>query len=146
MLAPDANILIYAYNRQSAQFQAARDWLEATLLSGVEVGLPLQSVLAFVRIVTNRSLGSFAVPMSRALDAVDGWLLAPGVRLIHPGPAHWATFRRLCVEAGISGKLSTDAHLAALAIEHEATLVTADADFARFRGLSWFDPTVSEAQ
>ena len=144
MLALAANILIYAYNRQSLQFEAARRWLEATLLSGIEVGIPFQSVLAFIRIVTNKSLGSFAVPVPRALSTVDVWLVAPGVHLLHPGPEHWTTFRHLCVQAGVSGKLSTDAHLAALAIEHQATLITADADFARFRGLSWHNPLATE--
>jgi toxin-antitoxin system PIN domain toxin len=140
LIIPDANLFLYAYNQRSPQFVAAARWLEVTLSGDVEVGIPFQSILAFLRIATNPNLVSFAISMPRALDIVDVWLDQSEVRLIHPGPAHWSIYRRLCLHAAIGARLTTDAHLATLAIEHDATLMTVDADFARFPGLRWHNP------
>ena len=142
MIAPDGNLLIYAYNTQAQQHRAARAWLENVLDGNTEVGLPMQSILAFIRLSTTilPSGDIFTVP--QALSIVDLWLSKPSVRILHTGPGHWTIFRRLCLAAEAKSNLSTDAHLAALVLEHAATLHTADRHFARFAGLEWLNPLV----
>ena len=76
-----------------------------------------------------------------AIERVRSWLEVPNVEIISPGEDHGDILFRLIEEVGTAGDLTTDAHLAALAIEHSAELVSTDTDFARFRGLRWFNPT-----
>ena len=104
------------------------------------VGIPLQSILAFTRITTHpRYPGQrFTVPQST--DIVDSWLVRPKVDVLMPGVSHWSICRDLMLAVNARANLSTDAHIAALAIEHDATLFTADTDFARFPHLRWCNP------
>ena len=139
LIAPDANLLIYAYDDKSQDFLASRAWWELSLTSA-QVGLPLQSVFAFIRITTNVKFPGARFTAAEAISIVDSWLARPNVELLIPGPSHWAIFRRISLEVDARANLSTDAHLAALSIEHDATLYSNDQDFARFPGLRWINP------
>jgi toxin-antitoxin system PIN domain toxin len=119
---------------------ASRAWLEETLSSDVEVGIPMQAILAFIRLSTNTKLHGRHSSLGTALSVIDSWLAQASVQILHPGQRHWEIFRRISAEAGASGNLSTDAHIAALAIEYDALLYTADTDFARFPVLRWKNP------
>lgn len=133
----DANLLLYAYNERTKQHVAARTWLTERFASAEEIGLPMQSILAFIRISTNPRLSDISSTIGTALTVVDGWLMLPNVRIVVPGPGHWPIFKSLCVATSLTGDLSTDAHLAALAIEYGATLHSTDRYFARFPELRW---------
>ena len=140
MIVLDANLLIYSYNSGSAHHTKAREWLEQTL-SGVEaVGLPWQSIAAFVRIMTDLRLPGERFTAREAVEVVTRWLDQPMVRVLTPGDDHWALFRRMVLEGQASGPLVSDAQVAALAVEYGAVLYTTDRDFARFPGLRWVNP------
>jgi len=129
---PDSNILLYAYTPEAPQHKRAREWL-AGALSGTEpVGFAWASLLAFVRIGTKRSVFADPLGPGEALDLVEAWLAQPCATIVHPTSRHAALIRELLLGAGVAGDLTSDAHLAALAIEHGATLATFDADFHRF--------------
>jgi uncharacterized protein len=136
----DANILLYAYGAGSPRHKEARSWLE-TVLSGDEpVGLPWQSLAAFIRIATNSRLPGFRRSIEEVSRTVDEWLEQPNVRVLTPGDDHWLLFRRMIVEGQALGLLVSDAQLAALTIEYGGVLHTTDRDFARFPGLRWKNP------
>ena len=141
MYLVDANILIYAANDQSPMHKKAHDWLEDAL-EGPEqtVGLPWESLLAYVRIATDPRL--YAVPPTSAsvLEVVDDWLKRPASWIPGPGPRHFAHLDRHISEARATGKLVNDAHIAALAKQHALTVVTADSDFARFPSVPTLNP------
>jgi toxin-antitoxin system PIN domain toxin len=132
MIALDANLLLYAYDSDAAEHDVARTWLEETLSSTPLVGLPLVSVLAFVRISTDRRLSDVPPSHRRVAAIVNGWLARENVVLLEPGPRHWPIFFEMLVDAGVSGPRVADAHLAALAVEHGATFYTNDRDFRIF--------------
>jgi uncharacterized protein len=136
----DVNLLLYAVDEASPQHERARSWLEATLSGSETVALPWVALLAFVRLVTRAAVFMDPLTPDEALDFVDGWLTQPSVVVVHPTDRHAAVLRELLHPLGTAGNLTTDAHLAALAIEHGATLFSADADFSRFPGLRWVDP------
>jgi len=143
----DANLLIYAHDSASAHHEVARGWLEETLSRPEQVGLAWVVILAFLRVGTNRRLRPNAPSIAEAVGIVAGWLERPTVALVHPGERHWEILRSLLEEGQAPGPLVMDAHLAALAIEHGATLATTDKDFTRFPGLRVFNPLVpSEAE
>lgn len=133
----DVNLLLYAVNRDGPHHAAAKGWLE-DLLSGDEtVALPWAVLLGFLRLSTNPRV--FAAPLepTQALELVGGWLVRPTVEPLDPGDEHWKVLSDLLSEAGTAGNLTTDAHLAALAIENGAELHSTDTDFARFGRLRW---------
>lgn len=140
MIVIDANLLLYAYDRTSAQHEASRTWLEAALAGPELVRFAWLTLWAFVRIGTNPRV--FLRPMStaEAEAAVSHWLAQPTVGILEPGERHWTTLRKLMHEGQATGPLVMDAVLAAIAIEHGATLCTTDRDFARFIGLKWTNP------
>ena len=142
MILVDANLLIYAHDSASAHHEVARSWLEEALSKPEQVGLAWVVILAFLRIATNRRLRPNAPSIAEAVEIVTGWLERPTVALVHPGERHWEILRRLLEEGQAPGPLVMDAHLAALAIEHGATLATTDKDFTRFPGLRVFNPLV----
>lgn len=140
MIAVDANILLYASDTSSVHHPALRRWLE-TILSGEEpVGLASSVLLAFLRVGTNPRIRKDAFTAEEASDIVADWLGRPIVTLLNPGERHWEILRNIMIKGQVRGPLVTDAHLAALAIEHGATLATTDRDFARFPGLKFFNP------
>jgi hypothetical protein len=140
MIVIDVNLLLYAHMRSSPFFRTARSWFEKTLSSDERVGVPLQSILAFLRITTNKKVPLGRLEVDAALAIVDGWLQQPNVEVLYAGTDHWRFFRRMLLEGRASGDIGTDAHLAALTIEHGGTLYTSDSDFARFPGLRWKNP------
>jgi uncharacterized protein len=140
MMLSDVNLLLYAYDTSSAHHERARPWLEERL-SGVEAfGFAWATLLAFVRLVTNPRVFESPLRVAQALDVVEAWLAAPCATVLHPGPRHAVLLRQLLEPLGTAGNLTTDAHLAALAVEHDAELCSADADFSRFPGLRWSNP------
>ena len=138
----DANVLIYAVNADAPHHERSREWLEESLSGADPVGLPWLSILAFLRITTRRQVFQNPLTIDDALLYVDSWLEQPPVELVVPGPSHWAVFRTLVAASGTAGNLTSDAHLAALAVEGGWTLVSTDHDFRRFPGLKVFNPTV----
>jgi hypothetical protein len=140
MILVDANILIYAYNPSADRHAAAKQWLEAAVAGPVPIRLAWVTVLAFVRIMTHHQVFRRPFSLAEAVGIVDEWLGHPMVSVLDPGDRHWSVLRRLLLDGQASGPLSTDAHLAALAIEHGATLYTTDRDFARFPGVKVVDP------
>jgi toxin-antitoxin system PIN domain toxin len=136
----DANLLIYAYDSAAADHKKSLVWLEGVLSGGEAVGLPWQSVTAFLRVITNRRLAGARVAAERAVHIVEDWLQQPNVQILAPGDRHWPVLRRMILEGRASGPLVSDAQIAALTIEYGGVLHTADRDFARFPGLRWTNP------
>lgn len=136
----DANLLIYAANDKAPHHDAARRWIGAALSASETVALPWAVLLAFVRIVTNPRVLDPALGARAAVRYVDQWLALPTVTTPGPTRRHTAVLADLLERTGIGGSLVSDAHLAALAIEHGATLYSCDNDFARFPGLAWRNP------
>jgi hypothetical protein len=140
VIVPDVNLLVHAYNRESPHHRAARRWLEETLNDPAPVGLPWVVALGFLRICTHRKILDNPLPVAGAVAIVRSWLEQPQVILLHPGERHAAILFDHLQRLGTAGNLTTDAHLAALAIEYQAVLCSTDADFARFSGLRWKNP------
>lgn len=140
MTITDVNLLLYAYDASSAHHEQAKPWLEARL-SGVEAfGFAWATLLAFLRLATNPRVFESPLTTLEALDVIASWLAAPSSTVLHPGARHLVVLRQLLEPLGTAGNLTTDAHLAALALEHDAVLCSADADFSRFPGLRWTNP------
>jgi toxin-antitoxin system PIN domain toxin len=137
----DANILIYAYDSSSVHHAVCRDWLEAAFNGDEHVGLPWQTVLAFVRIVSNARAVRTPLAGPKACAIASAWLERPQVIVVEPGGRFWELFQEQVARGQVSGSLVTDAALAALALEHGATLCSTDRDFRRFDGLKVLDPT-----
>jgi toxin-antitoxin system PIN domain toxin len=140
MILPDANLLLYAYHPRAVQHEASKAWLEAAL-SGTEiVRLPWPTVWAFLRISTSPMVFEHPLSITEAIAAVSSWLERSNAGVLDPGERHWEILQRLLEEAQCTGALVTDAALAALAIEHGATLCTTDRDFSQFPELAWLNP------
>ena len=140
MILLDANLLLYAYDVSSPLHERARAWLEETLGSEEEVGIALISLLAFLRIGTSPTVFARPLTLEQATGVVTGWLERPNVGMVQPTRRHMEMLGEVARSGKARGVLLMDAHLAALAIEHGATLCTSDRDFARFRGLRLEDP------
>lgn len=140
MILPDVNLLIYAYNSDAPQHTEARAWWEELLSSDYPVGLPWATMLGFIRIMTHRAVLLTPLAAGPAIAHVRSWHTRPNVSVLEPGPRHLDVLERLFEALGTAGRLTTDAHLAALAIEHQCELCSNDADFARFPGLRWRNP------
>lgn len=136
----DANVLLYAVDSASPHHDRARSWLEAALNGSRRVGLPWQSLTAFVRITTNARAVPVPLTPAAAWTFVEEWLDAPVAWIPQPGPGHRDVVRRLLIENHASGNLVADAVLAALCIEHGLAIVSADSDFARFGEVTWLNP------
>jgi uncharacterized protein len=137
---PDVNLFLYATDETSARHADAQAWVEATLSDTETVALAWTVLLGFVRLSTHPALFEQPLRPEEALDLVDEWLAQPCVTIVHPTDRHAAVLRELLGPLGTAGNLTTDAHLAALAIEHGALLCSCDTDFSRFPGLRWVDP------
>ena len=140
MILVDANLLIYAYSSNFAQHVAAREWLDRQINGVARVGLPWASLLAFLRLTTNPRMFPRPLPMAKAWDQVSVWLACETVWTPEPTERHAGVLATLLAQRGVHGNLVSDAHLAALAIEHGLTLCSADGDFARFASLKWHNP------
>jgi toxin-antitoxin system PIN domain toxin len=133
----DANILLYAYDSASSKHAKARAWVEDVFSQATPIGLPWQTVGAFLRIMTNPRLPGERFSLEEAAQLVDRWLEQPNVRLLAPSDDHWLLLRRMIVEGQAPGAVVADAQLAALTLEYGGLLHTTDRDFARFPGLRW---------
>lgn len=140
MIIVDANLLIYAVNQDAATNRKAKAWLESALAGQETVGFPWTVLLAFLRLTTRPGLFRSPLAVEAAFDLVGLWLSQPAATIVHPGSRHLAIVRELILPLGTGGNLTSDAHLAALAMEHGAELCSSDADFARFRNLKWRNP------
>ena len=136
----DLNLLLYAVNRDSAVHRRARTFVDAAMSGEEMVGIPWVVVLGFLRLATNPRVFPAALSVGKAIDTVDRWFDRPSTTPLNPGERHWEILEHLLRESGTTASLTTDAHLAALAIENGAELCSADTDFARFRGLRWTNP------
>lgn len=142
MIVLDVNLLLYAYHGRSPHHSKARAWIERIFSEANAIGLPWQTVSAFLRISTNNKLLGNLYSVEEAAQVVDEWVAHPNIRMLSPGDDHWHLFRRMVVEGQASSALVSDAHLAALTIEYGGVLYTADRDFARFPGLRWVNPLI----
>lgn len=143
MILLDTNLLIYAHSRSSPQHAAARTWLDEKLNGDARVGLPWPSVLAFMRILSNPRAVPRPSSIAELWQQVQAWLELEGVWIPSPQERHAELFHSLLPFVS-SSQLLPDAHLAALAIEHNLTLCSTDGDFARFPGLRWQNPLLSK--
>lgn len=140
MIVPDINLLIYAHNRSARSHEEARNWWESCLNGSTPVGLPWIVVGGSVRLMTHPRVLVDPVPVRVATGHVRSWLAQPPVRYLLPGTRFEALFLGYLDDLGSAGNLTSDAHLAALAVEHQAEIHSADADFSRFSGLRWKNP------
>lgn len=136
----DLNLLLYALDESSPLHDDARPWVERTLSGPGTVAFAWNVLLGFVRLSTRAAIFASPLRVDEALDIVAGWLEQPAVTVIHPTERHLTVLRELLAPVGTGGNLTSDAHLAALAIEHGAELCSTDADFSRFPGLRWVHP------
>ena len=136
----DANLLLYARNSADPRHERAAEVVQSALNGPRRVGLPWQTLTAFLRIATHPRV--FPTPLSadEAARSVEQWLAAPAAWVPVPTPRHGEVLLALVRGLRITGALISDAHLAALALEHGVAIWTTDADFARFEGLTWHDP------
>ena len=140
MKLSDVNLLIYAYDTSSALHARAKAWLEERLSAVEAFGFAWATLLAFLRLVTNPRVFEAPLRVEESLDIMESWLAAPCATVLHPGPRHTVLLGQLLGPVGSAGNLTMDAHLAALALEHDAELCSADADFSRFPRLRWSNP------
>jgi toxin-antitoxin system PIN domain toxin len=136
----DANLLLYAEDSLSEHHEPAREWWDAQLSGANPVCLCWPVLQAFIRIGTNPRLHQRPLTLGEACERVQSWFEQPCVRLIHPTDQHWALFKKMLKAGNAVGNLVSDAHLAALALEHNCVLYSTDSDFARFPGLRWANP------
>ncbi len=140
MVIPDINLLVYAYNKSSLFHEESCLWWENLLNKGTAVGLPWVSALGFVRIMTDLRIMKRPMNPVKALSHIAKWLEAPGVRILEPGLKHLEIMGELIAVTGIAGRLTTDIHIASLALEFHGEVHSNDRDFNRFPNLRLFNP------
>lgn len=143
MILVDANLLLYAYHPRAEQHEKSRAWLEAALSGPEFIRFAWLTLWAFLRIATNPRVFERPLSIAEANAAVSAWLAQPVAGVLEPGEQHWDLLSRLMRDGQTAGPLIMDAVLAAIAIEHGATLYTTDRDFSRFAGLKWVNPLVA---
>ena len=145
MILADVNVLLYAIDERSTRHAAARAWLEGRLTGPETFAFAWSVLTAFLRLSTRASVFVRPLTPQEAFDLVDDWLAQPNVVVVHPGERHARILRELLVPLGTAANLVPDAHLAALSIEHGATVATSDHDFGRFAGIHWADSLADPA-
>ncbi len=140
MILPDINLLVYAYNADAPDHAAAKAWWESLLSNYEEVAIPWIVSHGFIRLMTHPRVLERPLRVDVALAHVRKWLEWPSVQIIEPGTRHLEILETILKQAGSGGNLTTDAVLAALAIEYQCQLHSNDTDFARFSGLRWLNP------
>ena len=136
----DANILLYAVNRDAVHHERSRRWIDGALSGEDTVAFAWIALLAFVRLSTKVGLFPAPLTVDQAMDRVDAWVGAGPAVVVEPSAQHGTIVRGLLRSVGVGGNLVSDAHLAALAIEHRCGILSFDNDFARFPGVSWDVP------
>ncbi len=142
----DVNLLLYAYDAASPKHAPAKRWLEDELSGTETFAFAWATLVAFIRLGTSARVFADPLAVDDAFDIVEGWLTQPIAVVLEPTDRHLAVLRDLLGPLGTAGNLTSDAHLAALAIEHGAELCSADTDFSRFAGLQWIDPTATASR
>lgn len=140
MVIPDINVLIYAHREELPEHDRYAQWLTELAQSDEPFGASELVLFGFIRIVTNIRAFRTPTPRDQAFAFVSQLLARPNCLRLRPGPLHWEVFERLCIQAAATGKLVSDAHHAAIAIEHGGEWISADSDFARFAKLRWRHP------
>ena len=140
MKVVDLNVLLYVVNENAPHHQALLSWWESAVNGDESIGLPWVVLLGFLRIATNPKIFPNPLAPATAISKIDACLSLGNTYLVTEKEEHWEILRTLVADAGTAGNLTTDAHLASLAISHGAVLVSCDSDFARFRGLRWENP------
>lgn len=140
MILPDINLLVHAHNSTSPRHNAARHWWDSALGGTEGIGLAWVTLLGFIRISTHRGILSNPMVPEEACARIEEWLELPHIHIPHPSEGHFSQLRTFLNHLGTAGNLSTDAHLATLAVERGYTLYSTDNDFARFPGLKWVNP------
>ena len=140
MIVPDANLLIYAYHEEDPSHLAALRWWDRLIAGSESVGIPWVVSTAFVRVITNPSVLTQPLTPEQAVDFVRAWFEFPHITPLNPGTDHLAHLLRNLAAVGVGGNLVTDAHIAAVAMEYQAEVHSADADFGRFPGMRWRNP------
>lgn len=136
----DANVLLYAVNVDTPHHERSRRWLDEALSGADTVAFAWVALLAFVRLATKVALFPRPLTVGKAMDRVDAWITAAPAVVVEPTVRHASVVRDLLAPLGAGGNLVNDAHLAALAVEHQCTVVSYDNDFSRFAGVSWRPP------
>jgi len=136
----DLNVVLYAVNSDAQHHQGIRAWWESALSDDETVGLPWVVLLGFLRLATSARIFPHPLAPDTAAAKLDAWLAHDNVRVIRERDNHWEQLKALLHHSGTAGNLTIDAHLAALALTHDAVLVSCDNDFARFKGLRWENP------
>jgi hypothetical protein len=144
VIAPDVNVLLYAFWEDSARHEEYRAWLQGALGGAERVALFEPVLSSVVRIATHPGIYRTPAPRSAIEGFIDACLAAPGAMAIRAEALHWELFRELCTRADARGNLVQDAYLAALALEHNCTYITTDRDFAKFPRLRWQHPLDQE--
>jgi uncharacterized protein len=140
MILVDANLLLYAYHPRADQHEKSRAWLEAMLSGRDLVRFAWVTLWAFLRIATNPRAFEHPLSVSEAEAAISSWLAQPVAGILEPGERHWDILREVLAQGQATGPLVMDAVLAAIAIEHGATICTTDRDFSRFPNIKWTNP------
>lgn len=140
MILPDINVLVHAHNSDSPVHERARLWWDACLGGTEGVGLAWVTLLGFVRITTHGRILLRPLTVREVFARIESWLALPHVHIPHPSERHFSGLREALEHLGTAGNLTTDAHLATLAIERGYVLYSTDTDFARFPRLRWVDP------
>ncbi|RCW41053.1 hypothetical protein DFQ14_109130 [Halopolyspora algeriensis] len=140
MIIPDVNLLLYAVISGFPHHDRARAWWERTVNSPTRIGLTQPAVFGFLRIATNARILQSPLAITDATGYVNDWLAQPNIDLLTPGPNHLQTALDLLEKAGTAGNLTTDAQLAAYALENNGEMHSNDTDFARFPDITWINP------
>jgi toxin-antitoxin system PIN domain toxin len=131
----DADVLIYSANEDAPRHRQSRGWIDSALQGAEPVGFSWVALLAFLRVATNAAILPNPLTVAEATVQLNTWLTAPSALIVEPTSRHADVLAGLLIESGTAGNLVSDAHLAALAVEHAATIVTFDRDFGRFAGV-----------
>jgi toxin-antitoxin system PIN domain toxin len=140
MISPDVQLLIFAYDSTSKFHVSARKYWSETLSTNLPVGIPIQTLHGFLRIITHPSIGPAKMPMTEALEIANEWLSLPQVSVLVPGPRNWQILQKAIAESRAFGGFTSDVAIAATVMEYGSTLHTADRGFARIPGLRWLNP------
>src|SRR5689334_2976116 len=146
MTLVDLTLLLAAVNERAPMHKAARSWWEDQLNGTDPIALSWLVILGFIRLTTNPKIMPEPLPLADAIGLVDSWLARPNVTIAQVTPQHWSVLQNMLHAVGHGAALTMDAHLACLAIEHNAEIATADEDFSHFPGLAWRNPLKPEAR
>lgn len=145
MILVDLTLLFAAVNTKAPMHKAARGWWEEQLNSDQPIGLAWLVILGFIRLATHPKLMPEPMHLADAIAMVDAWMARPNVQVVQVSGQHWNILQNMLHAVGHGAALTMDAHLACLAIEHDADIATADEDFSRFPGLKWRNPLKGES-